>query len=41
MGDVDMDELGPVDFLVVEFPAGQQNFSGAETARVIIDALGG
>jgi hypothetical protein len=23
-----VDELGPVDYLVVEFPAGQQNFSG-------------
>lgn len=24
-----LDELGPVDYLVVEFPAGQQNFTGA------------
>jgi hypothetical protein len=23
-----LDELGPVDYLVVEFPAGQQNFTG-------------
>lgn len=26
--DVNIDELGPVDYLVVEFPAGQQNFNG-------------
>ena len=24
----DLDEIGPVDYLVVEFPAGAQNFSG-------------
>src|SRR5690349_9190052 len=24
-----LDELGPVDYLVVEFPAGAQNFTGA------------
>jgi hypothetical protein len=24
----DLDEMGPVDYLVVEFPAGAQNFSG-------------
>ena len=23
-----LDELGPVDYLIVEFPAGQQNFTG-------------
>ena len=23
-----LDELGPVDYLVVEFPAGEQNFTG-------------
>jgi len=28
MGDRSLDELGPVDFLIVEFPAGQQNFTG-------------
>jgi hypothetical protein len=27
--DEDVDELGPVDYLVVEFPADQANFSGA------------
>ncbi len=26
--DVSIDELGPVDFLIVEFPAGEQNFNG-------------
>jgi uncharacterized protein DUF6325 len=40
MGSADtsgIDELGPVDYLVVEFPAGSQNFSGemaAELARL-------
>jgi hypothetical protein len=29
MADVDLDQLGPVDFLVVRFPAGKANFSGA------------
>jgi hypothetical protein len=28
MSDEEMDELGPVDYLVVEFPAGQSNFTG-------------
>jgi hypothetical protein len=28
MNDEDVDELGPVDYLVVEFPADQANFSG-------------
>ena len=28
MTDRSIDELGPVDYLVVEFPAGQQNFTG-------------
>ena len=23
-----LDELGPVDYVIVEFPAGQQNFTG-------------
>jgi hypothetical protein len=33
-----IDELGPVDYLVVEFPAGQSNFSGEmakELARLV------
>ena len=28
MTNASLDELGPVDFLIVEFPAGQQNFTG-------------
>jgi Family of unknown function (DUF6325) len=32
MADEQADELGPVDFLVVEFPAGRSNFTG-EMAR--------
>ena len=28
MTDRTLDELGPVDFVIVEFPAGQQNFTG-------------
>ena len=32
MSDVAVDELGPVDYLVVEFPAGQSQFTG-EMAR--------
>jgi hypothetical protein len=28
MTEYDLDKLGPVDFLVIEFPAGEQNFSG-------------
>ena len=29
MADIDLDQLGPVDYLVVEFPAEKANFSGA------------
>ncbi len=36
MSDDDLDEMGPVDYLVVEFPAGQQNFSG-EMATELAD----
>jgi hypothetical protein len=28
MTDRSLDELGPVDYLIVEFPAGKQDFSG-------------
>ena len=28
MAEAELDELGPVDYLVVEFPAGQANFTG-------------
>ena len=40
MSDTDIDELGPVDYLVVEFPAGQQNFSGEMAAelKALIDS---
>lgn len=37
-GQPTLDELGPVDYLVVEFPAGQQNFTGEaveELARLV------
>ncbi len=34
MADAELDELGPVDYLVVEFPAGQANFSGEMAAEL-------
>jgi hypothetical protein len=34
MGDTDVDELGPVDYLVVEFPAGHSNFTGEMAAEL-------
>ena len=34
MSDAEMDELGPVDYLVVEFPAGRANFSGEMAAEL-------
>jgi hypothetical protein len=30
-----IDDLGPVDFLIVEFPAGQQNFTGEGAEELI------
>jgi hypothetical protein len=30
-----LDELGPVDYLIVEFPAGQQNFTGEGVDELI------
>ncbi len=30
-----LDELGPVDYLVVEFPAGEQNFTGAAAEELL------
>jgi hypothetical protein len=33
--DRSLDELGPVDFLIVEFPAGQQNFTGEGAAELL------
>ncbi len=38
MADVDIDELGPVDYLVVEFPPGASNFTGemaVELAKLV------
>jgi hypothetical protein len=33
--DAELEELGPVDYLVVEFPAGQQNFTGEAAAELV------
>jgi hypothetical protein len=30
-----LDELGPIDYLVVEFPSGQQNFTGEGAAELL------
>jgi hypothetical protein len=40
MSEYELSELGPVDFLVIEFPAGQQNFTGemAEELLRLVDA---
>jgi hypothetical protein len=40
MNDEVMDELGPIDYLVVEFPAGKANFSGAmaEKLKELVEA---
>ena len=40
MGMMEMDEFGPVDYLVVEFPAGQSNFTGemAKELASLVDA---
>jgi hypothetical protein len=35
MTDTDIDELGPVDYLVIEFPAGQANFNGEMAAELV------
>ena len=34
MGATEIDELGPVDYLVAEFPAGKSNFSGEMAAEL-------
>jgi hypothetical protein len=34
MSDQTIDELGPIDYLVVEFPPGQQHFDGAMAAEL-------
>jgi hypothetical protein len=40
MTSVSLDELGPVDFVVVEFPAGASNFTGEMAAelRALVDS---
>ena len=40
MADVDADELGPVDYLVVEFPPDASNFTGEMAAEIgrLVDA---
>ena len=40
MADVSLDELGPVDYIVVEFPAGASNFTGemAKELLALVDA---
>ena len=40
MSDTDINLLGPVDYLVVEFPAGASNFTGemASELRALVDA---
>ncbi len=35
MTDVSLDELGPVDYVVVEFPAGASNFTGEMTKELV------
>jgi hypothetical protein len=35
MTEVSLDELGPVDYLVVEFPAGASNFTGQMAAELL------
>ena len=40
MSNTPLDELGPVDYVVVEFPAGQSNFTGemAKELLALVDA---
>jgi hypothetical protein len=35
MADRSLDELGPVDYLIVEFPAGHQNFTGEGAEELV------
>jgi len=42
MTDVNLDELGPIDYVVVEFPAGASNFTGemvTELVRLVVAGL--
>ena len=34
MSNIDIDDMGPVDYLVVEFPAGKSNFTGEMAAEL-------
>ncbi len=40
MADIDIDELGPIDYLVVEFPPGRSHFTGEMAAEIgrLVDA---
>jgi len=40
MTDTELDQLGPIDYLVIEFPAGQSNFTGEvlEELANLVDA---
>lgn len=35
MTDAELDQLGPIDYLVIEFPAGQSNFTGEVIAELL------
>jgi hypothetical protein len=39
--DTNIDELGPIDYLVVEFPAGEANFNGEMAAELVALANAG
>jgi hypothetical protein len=41
MTDVSLDELGPVDYVVVEFPAGASNFTGEMVSELLALVDGG
>ena len=38
MTDVSLDELGPIDYVVVEFPAGASNFTGEMAIVTALEA---
>ena len=41
MTDTSIDELGPIDYVVVEFPAGEANFNGEMAAELVALANAG
>ena len=41
MTDTNIDELGPIDYVVVEFPAGEANFTGEMAAELVALANAG